>query len=230
MEEIERLIHVSRNLNPTEWEKEGEESRLKICFLNCRSIQNRFYNIKADTSLLKSDIIILTETWLPANTVVDEYSLKDYITSLNNSGRGKGIATYYKYKGGSASHISMDGFSISKIEYENLVVIGVYRSTDGNVKNLLNVLQDLVDTEKTTVIGGDMNICILKQRKNLLTQTLENMDFNQLVAQATHVDGGALDHIYVREGQKSRHSLTIEYFAKYYSDHDGICLTIREAC
>ena len=186
--------------------------------------------IKSDTSLLKSDLIILTETWLKDNTIVDEYSLKGYFSSLNSSGRGKGIATYYKHESVSASHISVDGFSISKIEYEKLVVIGVYRSADGDVKNLLNELQGLVDTDKTTLIGGDMNICILKQRKNVLTQTLEDMGFKQLVTQATHVDGGGIDHVYVREGKKLKHSLSIEYFAKYYTDHDGICLTIREAC
>ena len=93
----------------------------------------------------------------------------------------------------------MDGFSISKIEYEKLIVIGVYRSADGDIKNLLNELQNLVDSEKTTLIGGYMNICFLKQRKNLLTQNLEDIGFKQLVTQATHDDGGALDHIYVRE-------------------------------
>ena len=36
MVEIERLIGVSKNMNPTEWEKENEGSKVKICFVNCR--------------------------------------------------------------------------------------------------------------------------------------------------------------------------------------------------
>ena len=48
MKEIERLIKVSLNMNPTEWEKEHDKSRLKVFFLNCRSIQNKFQNIKSD--------------------------------------------------------------------------------------------------------------------------------------------------------------------------------------
>ena len=89
MEEIDRLIKVSRNMNPTEWEKEKDESRLKLCFLNCRSLQNKFHNIKADKILLKADLIILTETWLKEETHTEEYVLPGYTTNFNNQLQGK---------------------------------------------------------------------------------------------------------------------------------------------
>ena len=230
MEEIERLIQVSLNKNPTEWEKENDEPRIKLCFLNCRSIQNKFHNIMSDRSLLKSDLIILMETWLTENSEVDDYVLQGYKASFNNGGRGKGIASYYKGNFDISTNINEDGFSISKLENEKLRVIGVYRSQDGNTSNLINKLQDLVDTEKTTIVGGDLNICALTQRKNVVTVSLVELGFKQLVMQATHADGRAIDHIYLRQGKHTKVEWVLEYIPKYYSDHDGIGLTLWESC
>ena len=81
----------------------------------------------------------------------------------------KVIASYYKGMFGNAVSINHDGFSISKIESEKLNIIGIYRSQDGYVTKLISELQDLVDTEKTTVIGGDINICALKNPNNYVT-------------------------------------------------------------
>ena len=41
LEEIKRLLSASVNRNPTSWEAK-DDSRKKICFLNCRSIKNKF--------------------------------------------------------------------------------------------------------------------------------------------------------------------------------------------
>ena len=90
-------------------------------------------------------------------------------------------------------------------------------------------MKSLVDSEKTTVIGGDINICALAQRKNFVTESLEEMGFKQLVTQATHEDGRALDHIYIRQGKTARFDWALEYFPKYYSDHDGVGLTMWES-
>ena len=61
MKEIERLIQVSMNKNPAKWEKHDDGSSARVSFLNCRSMRNKFHNIKSDGSLLKSDVLILTE-------------------------------------------------------------------------------------------------------------------------------------------------------------------------
>ena len=73
--EIERLLTVSLNRNPRKWD-DKDPSRLRICFLNCRSIKNKVDNIKADMNLLKSDILILTETWLQEDEESVDYQIK----------------------------------------------------------------------------------------------------------------------------------------------------------
>ena len=178
---------------------------------------------------MKSDLIILTETWLTEGILTDEYMLHGYNANFNNRGRGKGIVSYWKGNFVSPHNINNDGFSISKMESEKIKVIGIYRSQDGDTVNLLNEIQGLVDTDKTTVIGGDINICALTQRKNDITKNMEEMGFTQLVTQATHENGRALDHIYIRQGKTTRFDWALEYFPKYYSDHDGIGLTMWES-
>ena len=194
MEEIDRLINVSRNKNPTEWDKENEQTRLKICFLNCRSILNKIHNIRSDKSLLKSDVLILIETWLTGDTDLDQYALQNYDTSFNNRGRGKGIASYFKGDFASPVNINDEGFSITKLGNEKLNIIGVYRSQTGDLRHLTIKIQGLVDTEVTTA----------------------------------HIDGGVIDHMYILQGKQIRFESALELMPKYFSDHDGVCLTIWE--
>ena len=66
LEEIKRLIKVSQNMNQTEWEKEQNESKLKVFFLNCRSIHNKFQNIVYNTTLMLESmflLLLLILTW-----------------------------------------------------------------------------------------------------------------------------------------------------------------------
>ena len=225
MDEIDRLISVSMNRNPTEWECDKDVSKIRLSFLNPRSIKNKFHNIKSDKWLLKSDILFLTEIWLDENKDTDTYELLDYTANLNSRGRGKGMATYYKDRFKHAANISKDGFSISKVECKELDIIGIYRSQDGNVQDLIKELKDLIDSRKTTVIGGDMNICVLRKPNNYVTSSLKEMGFQQIVSKATHIDGGIIDHIYIAQGENVKLAWNLEYFPKYYSDHDGLGLT-----
>ena len=224
--EIERLVQVSKNNNPSKWLRKNEQT-VKVSFLNSRSMRNKFYNIMADSSLLVSDIIILTETWLEEEDDDNKYSLPGYDVNLNKRGRGKGTASYLKDKNFKHElNINHDGFSISKITSSDLDIIGIYRSQNGNVMDIVTELQYLVNNEKTTIIGGDLNMCVLKHPKNYITASLEEEGFQQLVTAATHIEGGAIDHIYMRERGNNRFEWDLEYCPKYYSDHDGLGLTI----
>ena len=225
--EIERLVQVSKNSNPTKWLSKDEQT-VKVSFLNTRSVKDKFYNIMADNSLLMSDLIILTETWLEEDDDENKYVLPGYDGNLNKIGRGKGMASYIKEEKDfkHEMNINHDGFSLSKITSRDLDIIGVYRSQNGNVMDLVTELQSLLNNEKTTVIGGDLNLCALKHPKNYITASLEQEGFQQLVTEATHIQGGAIDHIYISHGCNKRYEWDLEYFPKYYSDHDGLGLTI----
>ena len=182
--EIERLIEVSMNNNPADWEKENDGTKIKILFQNCRSMKNKFEHIAADKCLQKGQIIILTETWLDKDqSSHDEYDISGYNLNLNIVGR----ATYFKQDYEHKINENYEGFSITKIESDKLVVIGVYRSQEGSVTNLITQLQNLISGRKTTIIGGDFNICTLSHPNNCVTLSLRENGFIQIVEKATHI-------------------------------------------
>ena len=88
--ELKRLNNISKNQNPTDWEKE-DGGALKIYSLNCRSLNRHYLDIAADDILLKSDIIILQD-----NDTADNFSIPGFELHLNSYGRGKGLAIFYK--------------------------------------------------------------------------------------------------------------------------------------
>ena len=223
LQEIERLAGVSKNKNPTEWE-DDDTSKIRVSFLNCRSMINKFKNIKVDLSLLRSDLIILTETWLEEDQNCDGYDIPKFSSNFNNGGRGKGITSYFNKKFTHVTDIKKNGFSISLMRSDDLDVIGIYRSQDGNMQDIIQILDTLIIKPKNTMIGGDLNVCVLKAPNNIMTKKLEERGFLQVVKKATHIEGGLLDHVYIYENVGF--TWVVEEFPKYYSDHDGIGVTL----
>ena len=175
---------------------------------------------------MKSDLIMLTETWLDEGQNLENYKLPQYTANFNSGGRGKGLASYYNEKFTHKEDVKEEGFSISMLETKDVDVIGVYRSQDGNTKCLIEKLGAIIDETKTTVIGGDINICVLSSPNNSITKQMRNKGFTQLVNKATHIEGGLIDHVYLKTNMDCQYSWRIEDFPKYYSDHDSIGLTL----
>ena len=94
--------------------------------------------------------------------------------------------------------------------------------------HLIVELEALINEGKTTVIGGDLNICALAQPKNYVTESLKEKGFQQVVTKATHIEGGLIDHVYITQGENVIFSWVLEDFPKYYTDHDGLGLTLWE--
>ena len=40
--------------------------------------------------------------------------------------------------------------------------------------------------------------------------------------EATQIEGGLLDHVYIKQGEDTEYSWEIDVLPKYYSDHDCI--------
>ena len=154
--------------------------------------------------------------------------MAEYETDLNSRGRGRGIASFYKKKFNHVKNINCEGFSLSKVESKNMDVIGVYRSQGANDKDLIEKLKILIDKEKITIIGGDMNICVRAKPENYITKCLKELGFQQVVAESTHIDGGLIDHIYLSTNEKIVSKWIVDYFPKYYSDHDAVGLMLLE--
>ena len=226
-EEIKRLEEISSNKNPSDWEKKFGIDTIKISYLNCRSLVNRFENIKTDVSLRQSDVIILGETWIQNTVQGDKFELDDFEVHLNSTGRGKGLAVFYKFNVEKVIDHNEENINITKLEFAKFDVIAVYRSVDGTWESLTNKLLEVLNPNKSTLVVGDMNVCNIKRPDNQLKRLLEGMGFKEIVREATHIDGGHLDHAYVLNLGSLKDSTVVQLVSKYYSDHEAMCLILK---
>ena len=168
----------------------------------------------------------MTETWLETEINDQEYNIEQFNVDLISVGRGKGIATYYNHKFTHVKSVTAEGYSLTKMSSDKMDVFGIYKSNDGNARNIIMLLTSLITKQKTTIIGGDFNVCALKYPSNLITEELRKLKFEQIVTEATHIDGGLLDHIYIKQGEDTAYNWELEVSPKYYSDHDCTGITL----
>ena len=86
---------------------------------------------------------------------------------------------------------------LSTFSATNLDVISIYRSKEGNKREFIRQLKSMLSVGKVTVISGDFNICLADRKSNQISSTLQALGFEQLVNEATHIEGGHLDQVYI---------------------------------
>ena len=196
LRELKRMNEKCDNLNPIPWKKQ-EQGQVKIAHLNCMNLLNHREDIECDFTLMESDILTLSETWL---TDENGPTISSYARHFNSVGPGKGLAVYFKeHLFHHVTDITEDNMQLTKMGTDNLDVITLYRSSNGNLSNLIDHLQSLISQFRTTVVCGYLNLCYIDTRRNKVTQWLENEGFKQLVNRATHIRGRLIDHFYIRK-------------------------------
>ena len=150
----------SVNKNPSVWEKSYEKS-IKISCLNICSLRDKIDDVRADHVLLKSDVIILLESWLNPEVCEDDVSLQieGYELYLNSVGRGRGIAVYVRREETADTvNITQPDLQITRINTSAVTVISLYRSqADRTLAERLAT--ELSDKEEPFLVIGDFNLC-----------------------------------------------------------------------
>ena len=188
------------------------------------NLKNSHIDLQQDQTILKSTIIALTETWL----VRTELEIDGYKSHFNSIGPGKGIAVYMKDDNFKVIlDIKQEKMQLTKLESQELEVIIVYRSEQGNTSELLCHLQNMIRQDVATVICGDFNICYQTNKNNRITKYLEKNGFTQSVGEPTHIKGRQIDHFYFKPGKNITENPIIYRYSPYYSDHDAICATFK---
>ena len=57
---------------------------------------------------------------------------------------------------------------------------------------------------------------------------MRSLGFKQLIKEATQIEGRIIDHVYWRDTLNSWHEPDVERYSPYYSDHDGLLVTLRK--
>ena len=225
--ELRAMNARSINNNPSVWNKKSMDS-IKVASLNCARLEPHIEDVWHDFKLKKADIIHMQETWVMdgSDTLPLGYPEKGYREQFVNVGPGKGLVTYYNEKFRHERDVKTDTFQITKFTSKNMDSINMYRSQNGNLSNVCDCLTGLIDTDKTTIITGDFNLCSVMKGNNKITSYLKALGFKQYVIGPTHIAGGHLDHLYMRQGGDQAVTINAERYSPYYSDHDGVLTTV----
>ena len=227
LQELHRMRLISANRNPSPWQKD-QENVMKIVSLNCAGLAPHFIDIMSDEHMMKADVIHLIETSLVEGND-EQFQIPGYISHFITVGKGKGLATYFKQQ--VIQHdqdIKEQNMQLTKFSCLHLDLINVYRSQNGNSVELLNHIVKMTNEDKPTLITGDFNICYMTHKNNRMSKGLEKNLFTQQVQEATHIQGGHIDHAYWKDKTGVWSNLVIERYSPYYSDHDAICITLTK--
>ena len=228
LEELERLDRISQNNNPTDWEKK-DKNVIKVSSLNCRSLRKHYQDIISDALLCKSDMIALQEIWLESDEKREDLEIPNYDLFLNSNGKGKGIATYIKKD--IFTHnmdIKKENMQLTKFTSSTLDVIALYRSQQGSQKDLNHYIKTMETQGKPLLVVGDFNFCYLDSSTNQTKHFLEANNFSQRIKTPTHIEGNLLDQAYFRN-LNGLLKCSTEVHSKYYTDHKGLAITIKQS-
>ena len=178
--------------------------------------------------MLKSDIICLQETWLEDNAISEDISIPNYDLHLNSQGKGKGIAIYFKND--ILKHeqdINDENMQLSKFNSTTIDIVVLYRSQNGNQKDLIKNLESMKTRDKPQLIIGDFNFCFQESSLNSTLKYLKDNDFSQLIEEATHIEGNLLDQAHVRDVRRT-YKYKVEVQSKCYSDLKGLAIVVMK--
>ena len=158
---------------------------------------------------------------------IDDLKIPNYDLYLNSKGRGKGVAAYcrtdiFRHE----IDIKRENMQISKYSSDNLDIIVIYRSQQGNYDDLNQIIGEIKTEEKPHLVLGDLNFCYLDNQNNPTRKYLEVQRFTQLITNPTHIEGNLLDQAYLRDDHGEL-ECTTELHSKYYTDHKGLAIIIR---
>ena len=228
LNELKRLKDISFNTNPSPWH-ENSDTAIKIASLNCAGLVPHLQDIRKDSKLLNAKVIHLVETSLSPDAETENMNIDGFHGSFTNVGNGKGLVTYVQddcqcvYEKDDISQT----LQITKFYVGTVATISVYRSSNHSIEDTCKKLKSIIDEDRTILISGDFSICTANNRSNKVTKMLEKIGFKLLTREATQIMGGDIDHIYWRNRSKDMELPTVERYSPYYSDHDGLLVTLR---
>ena len=155
------------------------------------------------------------------------FKVRLYLLIREKSGSTTEKAIFFKIEVKNVIDYNEDKINITKLECDKFDIIAIYRSDKGSLDGLVCKLLEKIDLSQTTMVIGDMNVCNSKRPDNVIKTFLEELGFKELIRQATHIEGGHLDHAYILNVGNFKEP-NIHLVPKYYSDHDALCICLRK--
>ena len=96
-----------------------------------------------------------------------------------------------------------------------------------NLDQFREEILPFVDVSRTQIMIGDFNINLLKTPQNVLTSTLQQLGYRQLVMKPTHNQGGLIDHVYFFSPNNFVTCDLFKYHTVFWSDHTCQSLILK---
>ena len=214
-----------------------ENTDLKICYLNARSLHKQIGDVRKDINYLSADILIFTETRFSPHDpdemyTIDGYELfRNYETS-NVNRPYHGVAVYFRLRmlNGYPYARNCHGIelTIAKIiEHPDLIIIGIYRSPRVVVSCLLTAIRTTLEENPSQVIFmGDFNVNWLDEveRRSLDNLMINEKGLEQLISSCTTDNGTLIHHLYTNLIEEDVKAGILE---TYFSDHKAIWASVK---
>ena len=183
-----RLQKKAINLQMTDWER-GGENIFRIFSLNVRSLPQHRQDLETDKFIMMSDIILMQETWLNKDLQppITKFS-HQYFDHLGSKGTGM-VA---RDKPEKVEKLQTSECSVIKAEFPKFDLINIYHYSNTSIISFTASLEKVLNTSKTSLVFGDMNIDLLKTPEDQFTTFLRRKGFKQLVSHSTHLQVGYL--------------------------------------
>ena len=213
LEELDRLNTRAEN------DKEAVIQRNSLVItLNVRSLLKHHESFLKDMKI-RANVIALQETWCGIDQENSHLQIPGYDMHLVSQGRGKGVVTYYRTGFQVSGTINTNSYQMSKVSGKNFDLVNVYRSQGANKTDFLRDLGSLVQGIKPCFIVGDFNVNFLQEPKDPIINKITSNGFKQIVMDPTHIEGGLLDHVYIRRIPFEPH---VYLNFPFYSDHAAV--------
>ena len=193
------------------------DSRLKLCYLNAKSVHKHIQDLRKDLNYSSSDINILAETRFNSQDPNDMYDISgynllqnDYLNSSNGLVRPYGgTAVYSKipYLPRYPHCHNIHGIEITVIKvmtHENWTILGkrVYHSLKVSVRQFCEAILNAILLDNSIIVGEfNRNWLIETERRPLFNLQLRDKGYKQLISTYTTDNKTAIDHIYTNISQ-----------------------------
>ena len=215
-----------------------DQTRLKICYLNARSLHKHIDDVRKDFNFISADLAIFSETRFGPFDDGNMYSIDGFqlfrndgdITHHSNGRPYGGTAVYsrVRFLEGYPYHRNINGieFTVVKIATrEELTIIGVYRSPRIAAGLLCSALIDVIAqvTSEQNIIIGDFNVDWMaeNQRQLLYNVMVRDNRYRQLISTCTTDNHTTIDHIYTNIATTVNSGILETYF----SDHKAVWIS-----
>ena len=186
-----------------------ENSDLKICYLNTRSLYKHIDDVRKDINYLSVDILIFTETRFGSRDRDEMYAIEGYklfrndeTSNVNRPYHGTAVYSRLQMLNGYPCARNYHGVEITilkTVEHPQLMVIEIHRSPKFALSSLLAAIRATLQENRSSnvIVIEDFNVNWFDEaaRRSLYNLMMNESGLEQLISSSTTDNGTLIDHL-----------------------------------